>query len=309
MAARRYEGRYSPGSPGSPGGPEAPAGPVPPPPAPARGRDPAARQGSLRARLLYLAAIPMLVAGIGEIFQGDGLGMAVELGAFLLLVSGAILVNEGVKAEAAFAERRVAKPPAIPRKLLGALAIGLGIGLGAAFGWGLGLLQGAVFGLVAAGATLLAFGPDPMRAKGMEGVDRLDSARAAEAVARGAKLVEEMRAAARRFGDRGLEARVTRFAAAAEEMFRAVENDPRDLTRARRLLGVYLGGVRDATVRFADLWARNRDAKARAEYEALLGDLEASFARHRQELLAEESGALDVEIDVLRRRLRQDGLA
>ncbi|HEU0221621.1 MAG TPA: 5-bromo-4-chloroindolyl phosphate hydrolysis family protein, partial [Paracoccaceae bacterium] len=113
----------------------------------------------------------------------------------------------------------------------------------------------------------------------------------------------------RRVGDRGLEARLERFGQAAREMFRAVEADPRDLTRARKLLGVYLTGARDATVKFADLYARSRDAKARQDYEALLTDLEASFAAHRQELLEEDRGALDVEIEVLRRRLRQEGLA
>ena len=64
-------------------------------------------------------------------------------------------------------------------------------------------------------------------------------------------------------------------------MFRAVEHDPRDLNRARTFLSVYLLGLRDATVKFADLWGRSRDAEARAQYEALLGDLETSFGTHR----------------------------
>ena len=37
-------------------------------------------------------------------------------------------------------------------------------------------------------------------------------------------------------------------------------------------------GARDATVRFADVYATSRDAKARADYEALLTDLETNFA-------------------------------
>jgi hypothetical protein len=61
-------------------------------------------------------------------------------------------------------------------------------------------------------------------------------------------------------------------------------------------------------VKFADLWGRSRDAEARAQYEALIGDLETSFASHRVALLEDNRSDLDVEIEVLRERLQQDGL-
>jgi hypothetical protein len=42
---------------------------------------------------------------------------------------GAWLTRDGVRAEDAFNERKVARRPAIPRKLFGAVATGLGVGL------------------------------------------------------------------------------------------------------------------------------------------------------------------------------------
>lgn len=298
MAARRFGGRFSPG-----GGPEEG------PPRPDRFAGRPARRVHAGARLLYVAAIPMLIAGVLEIFEGDPVGMAVEIGAFLLLVGAALLVNEGLRAEEAFEARAVAKPPAIPRKILGALAAGLGVGLGAAFGWELGLFSGAAFGVIAAAAAILGFGLDPLRSKGMDGASDFESRRVADAVERAEAMVAEMLEAARRFGDRGLEARVERFGQAAREMFRAVETDPRDLSRARKFLGVYLTGARDATVKFAGLYAKTRDARARTDYEALLEDLEASFTAHRAELMNDDRSALDVEIEVLRKRLKREGLA
>ena len=89
-------------------------------------------------------------------------------------------------------------------------------------------------------------------------------------------------------------------------MFRRVEHDPRDLTAARRYLGVYLLGARDATVKFADVWTRRtRDPQARADYEALLTDLENEFRHGRTKLLDDDRTNLDVEIEVLRDRLEQ----
>ena len=91
-------------------------------------------------------------------------------------------------------------------------------------------------------------------------------------------------------------------------MFRTIENDPRDLTAARKYLSVYLMGARDATVKFADIYARSRDAGARADYIALLDDLEANFTGKTQKLLIEDRSDLTVEIDVLRERLAREGV-
>ena len=99
-----------------------------------------------------------------------------------------------------------------------------------------------------------------------------------------------------------------RFIATARDMFRTVEDDPRDLTSARKYLGVYLLGARDATAKFADLYARTRDEAARTDYEKLLDDLEANFTARTELLLTDNRSDLDVEIEVLRERLAREGV-
>ena len=46
----------------------------------------------------------------------------------------------------------------------------------------------------------------------------------------------------------------------------------------------------------------------RAGAEALVGDMESSFDARRGALLEERTGELEIEIEVLRERLQQDGL-
>ena len=92
MAARRFGGRHSPG-------PRPEAGT--PPAAPFRGR--AAARVSVRARLMYLLPLPLLFAGLGAIRRGSAGEMLAELGGFLGLTCAAWLLNEGLRAEAAFA--------------------------------------------------------------------------------------------------------------------------------------------------------------------------------------------------------------
>jgi hypothetical protein len=297
MAAQRFGGKYSPG-----GASKDAAAPAPP----FRGR-PAARV-SIRARLMYLAPLPLLFAGIGAIGRGSAAEMLAELGGFAALTLSAWLLNEGLRAEAAFAARAVARPPAVPRKLFAAALTGAAVFAVGFVSLGQGLFGAAAFGAVAALAQIAAFGLDPMKSKGLAGADAFESERVAKAIDAAESLVRETVAAAARLNDKRLEGRIERLCDQARDVFRTIEADPRDLTRARTFLHVYLRGLRDATLKFADLQARRRDSAAQAKYEALIGDLETSFAAHRTELLADNRSDLEVEIEVLRDRLQQDGL-
>ncbi|WP_232822996.1 5-bromo-4-chloroindolyl phosphate hydrolysis family protein [Oceanibium sediminis] len=263
---------------------------------------------NIAARAMYVAPLPLLLAGIGEVMQGDAPGMIFEIGAFALLILSAALLNEGLRAEEAYRNRTIARPPAIPRKLFAVAATGLGIFVAAAFSGGAGLIGGALFGSVAAGAQFLAFGADPMRRKGAEGASDFETDRVAKAIDSAEATAAEILSLIRGVGDRHLEARVERMLTAVRDVFRTVEEDPRDLTRARKFLSVYLTGARDATQKFAQLYAARANPEARADYEALLADLETSFRAHREELLRDDKVALDVEIEVLRERLHQEGV-
>lgn len=304
MAGTPYGGKYSPESRRA-GRPEAPA--TPPAVAPFRNRR--ARQVDFRARIMFLVPVPLFFAALGAIRRGQPVETVVELGGFAGLMLSAWLLNEGQRAEQAYAARSIARPPAFPRKLVAAVLTGLSVAVVGGFSLGQGLMGGAVFGAVAAAAHLAAFGLDPMRAKGVAGVDASAQERVARAVDRGEALLRETVAAAGRIGDRRLEARIDRLCDQAREVFRTVEEDPRDLARARTFLSVYLLGLRDATVKFADLYGRTRDAEVRASYESLLTDLETSFGAKRALLLQDNRSDLDVEIEVLRERLQADGLS
>ncbi len=288
--AQRCGGKYSPGGAGATSA--------------LRGRR--AVKSNIWARLLLIAPVPLLIAGLLEVFGGDALAALAEIGGFALLILGAWLLNEGIRAEEAYAARKIARAPALPRKALAAALAGLGVGV-AQIG-GAGLLAALIFGAMTAAAHVVAFGLDPMRTKGIDGIDAAETERVALAIEGAEALVAEIGTAAATTADRALIDRAEALAVGARALFRTVEADPRDLRRARRFLGVYLQGARDATVKFAALPLAERAGTARAEYLALLTDLEASFATHRARLMEDDRTDLDIEVEVLRERLKQEGL-
>jgi hypothetical protein len=212
-----------------------------------------------------------------------------------------------VLAQEAYEARNVARRPAIPRKLFASVLTAAGLFIGG-FVPDAGIFNPVIFAILGFVLHFIAFGPDPMRDKGMEGIDPYQSNRVARAVDEAERHLAAMKDAIKRAGDRQLEARVDRFQTVAREMFRTVEADPRDLVAARRYMGVYLLGAKDATVKFADLWASTRDSKARADYAALLDDLESNFTARTATLLNDDRDALNIEIEVLRERLEREGV-
>jgi hypothetical protein len=286
--AQRFGGRYSPdGSRRDAGEAQVLATPKPP--------------GQWRTTVLFLSAFAFLFPAFGD----GPADMLLGLGAGGLLVLASWTTREGLRAEAAFNARKMARRPAFPRKIAGAVLTGAALAVGG-FIAEPGFLYPALFALAGAALHLMAFGLDPLADKGMEGIDAFQTERVAHAVTEGEKYLTAMKDAILRAGDRQLEGRVDRFATAARSLFRTVEGDPGDLTAARKYLSVYLMGARDATIKFADHYAQTRDASARSDYEALLTDLETTFASRTTVLLSNNRTDLDVEISVLRDRLKLD---
>lgn len=289
--AQRYGGKYSPD-----GSPEN----APPAGSPFKGKR-RSRVGG-RVNMLFFVPAPLVFKSFGS----EPVVMATYLAAFGTLILAAWLTREGLLAQEVYDSRKVAKRPAIPRKIFGSALTGVGLAI-AGFA-GHGPFEAAIFAVLGTVLHSFAFGLDPMKDKGAEGVDSFQQDRVARAVDEAERHLTAMSDAIAKAADRQLSTRVEQFQATARDLFRTVEEDPRDLTAARKYLGVYLMGAKDATVKFADLYSRNRDANARRDYEELLTDLEQNFAARTQSLLLDDRSDLTVEIEVLRERLQREGV-
>ena len=160
-----------------------------PPPAPFRsGR---ARRVSLRARLMFLLPLPLLFAGLGAIGRGNAAEMLGELGGF----AGLMLV--GLAAQRGAARRGgLCRPRRRPAAGDSAQALRRGadrrerrspaglLGRGQGAGGGAGLRAWSP-----RRRSSLAFGLDPMRRKGLEGVDAFATERVARAIDQAEALV------------------------------------------------------------------------------------------------------------------------
>lgn len=255
-----------------------------------------------RVNFLFLAPLPM----IWQAFTSAPTEMFLWLVALATLLLAAWLTRAGQQAHEAYEARKVARRPVLPRKILGSILTGAGLALAGYTGFG--GLEAALFGGLGLVLHFAAFGPDPLANKGMDGVDQFQTDRVARAITQAEEHLTAISAAAHRAADRQVSSRVERFQTQVRALLRTVEEDPRDLTAARKFMGVYLKGARDATEKFADLYIRARSTEAKNDYLALLSDLQDSFSAKNRHLLLDDRSDLNIEIEVLRDRLAQEGI-
>lgn len=283
--AKPYGGKYSPGT--------TPAGDV----------RPVVDPVGARANLMWVPPAILLFTSLGA----GPVGLAMGIAGAAALALGAWLLRGGLRAEAAYHARAVARRPAAPRKIIAALLTGLGVALATASG-DTELIGSLVYGSVAVAAHLVAFGLDPLRNKRLTGVDTFQQDRVARVVEAAEAHLAAITAQVTALGDRPLMTRIAAFQTTARTMIRTVEQDPRDLTAARTFLGVYLQGAADATAKYADLTRRTGSPDARSAYVALLDDLDRNFAARTARLLEDDRSDMDIEIKVLRDRLAREGI-
>ncbi len=305
MSAQKFGGAHSPGG--------DPSGKAKPPANKFRGRS--ASSVDSRSILLFLLPTPLLFAAFGAIGGEAPIRLIMLIGAYASLILGAWLLREGQRAEAAYNARTIARPPAFPRKLCAAGLAGVGVTISTwiastpsgVFAVGETLIRAVVFGGVAVGAHLLAFGLDPMRSKGgSTSIHQAELDRVTDALDKAEGKLRNIETLAHKLRDREIDTRIGSLNATVRDMIKMVEQDPRDLSRAKRYLSVYLQGAEDATQKYADSHERLADPKLREDYLSLLSDLEGSFSRGRETLLLDDRTDLEVEIEVLRDRLGQE---
>ncbi|WP_333713462.1 5-bromo-4-chloroindolyl phosphate hydrolysis family protein [Yoonia sp.] len=286
--AQRFGGKYSPQGPGD---------------ADAAAEARAVKSAGRRAQLLYLPGLVLVVSSLA----GGPVTLITALIGGAVLTLAAWMLQQGLEAEAAYDARKVARRPAVPRKMLASALTGIGVAI-AAYTGDSGIGGSVLYGIAALVLHVATFGIDPMANKGMEGVDAFQQDRVARVVDEAEAYLTTMKSQIDALNDRRLSERVADFQTIARRMIRTVEEDPRDLTGARKFLGVYLMGARDATVKFVDLYRRTKDADARASYEALLDDLQKNFAARTERMMLDDRSDMDIEINVLRDRLQREGV-
>jgi 5-bromo-4-chloroindolyl phosphate hydrolysis protein len=270
----------------------------------------AAMRQAWTLRLAPLLLIAPLVTSLIAGNVGDVVGLAL---AILLCYAGMLLVERGLRAEADYVRRALATAPRLPRKLLGAIVVGIGVFVGSASATGAGLPLSLLFGALAAVGCVLAYGMDPSKDKGLapELARRagVKTEQVIEAITEAEGKLREIEQLAGSLNNRELTARLLRIVTQGRAVLAQIEKDPADLRRARRFLVTYLDGTRDVVRKYREQQSDLADTELAENFRHVLHTVERVFAEQQEVLKRNETMDLEVQIEVLRTQLEREGVS
>lgn len=286
------------------------------PPLTAAERQAAARRtlGSTGAAgILYLLPLPLLGKAFYElVLRGRFTGFVLSLALFALFMLGAELARRGIARAWDFKNRKVALAGGAPLKSVGAGVIGLATFLTAYFAADQALPASIAIAFGALLGFFLTYGLDARGAKGVAADAGVSAEEVQAALAEARGRIGAIEEAAKRLSGGGayvLRQKIRDVVAAAGKVLHLIEDDPRDLRRARKFLNVYLDGAKTVTENYAATAAKTHSPEMEAKFRAVLDDLEKTCAAQYAKLLENDTLDLDAQIEVLKVRLTKEGLS
>jgi len=255
----------------------------------------ATQPSSVAGLLLFLVPLPIPVAAAVSLARGQLMPLLGNAIGYALFLGGALLVRRGL----------LRAGGQWPVKTLGSALIGLATGATAWLGVDHPPAIAAAFALVALLGCYLTYGFDLHTGRDLHtGV----GAQALTMLAQADRSIAAIEQASRDIHQPELGARLRRIIGLARTILDRLEEDPRDLRRARKFLNVYLDGVQNVVEDYAKTHNRIIAPELDERFRHALITVEDVFREQQQTLLESDVEQLDVKIEVLTQQLKREGI-
>jgi 5-bromo-4-chloroindolyl phosphate hydrolysis protein len=261
-----------------------------------------------KAAALFLLPMPLFFAAILDLASGDLGRFALTGGGLASFFTAGTLMWRALVAEARYLLGQRLDPPAFPLKATSLVLTALGTAAASLAG-GNSIAVVIVIALLAAVGHWAFYGADLRKRRvnipRVNGID-IDSVTAQVKQAYG--RLRGIEAAARNITVREFGERLERIIDIGRDILAEIERDPRDASRARRFLNVYLDSAEKVTTQYAQSHRKLLSQPLEQNFRQLLIDMEQNFSEQRKKLLESDAMILDADIEVLKTRLKREGI-
>ncbi|HHB75892.1 MAG TPA: 5-bromo-4-chloroindolyl phosphate hydrolase [Desulfobulbus sp.] len=263
-----------------------------------------------RGIFLWILPLPLIPAFFITLLRGNLMSAVGNLAALILFWVGALFIRKGLKSELKYEERRMVRAPRRPLKIYGAVAVSLGAFFCSRFGIDHSLLFSLFPAALAFAGCWLAYGFDPRRDKVGDIKDGFGytSEEILAAIESAEQKIVAIEKSARGFGNQEVISRLGRITALAHRIVHDLEDDPHDLRKIRKFINVYLDGLQKVTTGYAQAMQKSGSDVLEPRFSKLLDTIEEVFAEQDKKLMADDILDLDIQMEVLMKQLRHEGV-
>lgn len=258
--------------------------------------------------LLYVLPFLLIPATIKAFATGNLLGIVMNAGGYAAFLLAAQLLRRGLHAEAIYKEKRIARAPKWPLKTM---AAGIVAGTTFALAW-LGahnaFFVSIAFGSGALLGMFLSYGFDPRALKMVAGSHGYTVEEISTTIEAAENTILSIENANAKITNREFNSRIERICETARNILDEMEKNPGTIRRARKFLLVYLDGTNKVTNGYANTHMQADTLALEQNFRTVLDSIESVFKEQKHKLLQEDLYDLDIQIEVLAKQLKHEGI-
>lgn len=258
--------------------------------------------------LLYVLPFLLILGTIKAFAHGNLLGIGINAGGYAAFLLAAQILRRGLKAESIYHEKRVARAPKWPLKLLAAGIVALTTFGLAWFGAYHSFFVSLAFGGGALLGMYLSYGFDPRAQKMVSGGHGYTIEEISETIEAAENTIVSIENANNKIANREFNARIDRICDTARNILDELEANPGAIRRTRKFLLVYLEGTNKVTNGYANSHLQADAVELEQNFRNVLDSIETVFKEQKDKLLQEDLFDLDIQIEVLAKQLKHEGI-
>jgi len=264
---------------------------------------------TLKGLLLYILPAPVLLTAIFSFLEGDVRSIITNSIAFALFLLTATLARKGFLAEKAYRKSTLTTAPKIPYKTLAAFFLALATLYTSYACTDNGLLLSLLLSLASFAGFYLYYGFDPRKDKVGDLRVGVNAQEVIEITQEARTGIQKLKTYKRELTDFESKEHLQSIIMETEGIITSIEENPNDLSRARKFFKVYLHRTEMITDEFVtNLKNNNIDAKMTDNYNTLLKSVLETIKEQKEKLNDDDILRLDVQIEALTKQLNHEGV-
>lgn len=262
----------------------------------------------LRGLLLYFLPMPLAVASLLALFQGDAFRAVATALALAIMMAAARLNRHAMMQSLLQGQRQFSRQSTFAWQPLAMLLIGLGVGISANITVGYDLVVSSLFAALSMGGFHLAYlsGNKDKHVVSKPSAFVHDS-HLQQTLANSEELLISIERDALSIRNPEMSQRLERIADLGRQIINYLAEHPAKLSRGRRFLHVYLEGAHRVAAGYASSHRIQRIGVLENKFRQVLVAIEKAFDKTMHDFQQDVVEDLDVQIEVLKQQLRQEG--
>ncbi len=263
----------------------------------------------IKGVLLYILPLPILLTLFLALLSGDFTAIIINSIAYGMFLLGATLGRKGFLIERDYKDSTLAKAPKIKYKSLSAIIFAIALIFTSYFCTPNGLFLSILLGFISIVGFYLYYGLDPRKDKIGDLNFGVNAEDVIEITSKAKQRIKSIKKLKLTISDSQISSQLNSIIKETEDVINTVEQNPNDLSRARKFFNVYLHRTEVITSEYADnLKNSNIDEKMRENYLHLLKTVEKTIHEQKERLDEDDITRLDVQIEALTKQLKNEGV-